>query len=52
MKKKFKTYTKALSAYAYGEGAVKSGNYSKTIANKMLKTRTQINNYLKRNNYI
>lgn len=52
MKKKFKTYTKALSAYAYGEGAVQSGRYSKSIANKMLKTRTQINNYLKRNNYI
>lgn len=52
MKKKFKTYTKALSAYAYGEGAVKSGNYSKAIANKMLKTRTQITNYLEKNNYI
>ncbi len=52
MKKKFNTYTKALSAYAYGEGAVKSGNYSKAIANKMLKTRTQITTYLKKNNYI
>ena len=52
MKKKFKTYTKALSAYAYGEGAVKAGRYSTKIAKKMLNTRTQINNYLKRNNYI
>ncbi len=52
MKKKFKTYTKSLSAYAYGEGAVKSGNYSKAIANKLLKTRTQITKYLEKNNYI
>lgn len=52
MKKEFKTYTKALSAYAYGSGSVKSGNYSTKIANKMLKTRNQIRSYLQRNNYI
>lgn len=52
MKNEFSTYTKALSAYAYGSGTVKSGNYSTKIANKMLKTRKQIRNYLNRNNYI
>lgn len=52
MKKEFKTYTKALSAYAYGFGTVKSGNYSTAIANKLLKTRTNITRYLERNNYI
>lgn len=52
MKKKFKTYTKALSAYAYGEGTVMSGNYSTALAKKMLNTRSQITKYLERNNYI
>lgn len=52
MKNKFKTYTKALSAYAYGEGTVMSGNYSKSIAKKLLRTRKDITKYLKRNNYI
>ena len=52
MKNKFKTYTKALSAYAYGEGTVMSGNYSKSIAKKLLRTRKDITKYLERNNYI
>ena len=52
MKNKFKTYTKALSVYAYGEGTVMSGNYSKSIAKKLLRTRKDITKYLKRNNYI
>lgn len=52
MKKQFKTYTKAISAYAYGEGTVKSGNYSKALANKILKTRSSIATYLKKNNYV
>ncbi len=52
MKKQFKTYTKAISAYAYGEGTVKSGNYSKALANKILKTRSSITTYLKKNNYV
>jgi len=52
MKKEFKTYTKAISAYAYGEGTVKSGNYSTALAKKILKTRDQISNYLKKNNYV
>ncbi|MGN0659672.1 MAG: transglycosylase SLT domain-containing protein [Emergencia sp.] len=52
MKKQFKTYTKAISAYAYGSGAVKSGNYSTAIANKILKTRKQITSYLEKRNYI
>ena len=50
MKNKFKTYTKALSAYAYGEGTVMSGNYSNAIAKKLLKTRDDITKYLERNN--
>lgn len=52
MKKQFKTYTKAISAYAYGSGAVKSGNYSTAIAKKVLKTRDKIEKYLERNNYV
>lgn len=52
MKKQFKTYTKAISAYAYGSGAVKSGNYSTAIAKKVLKTRDKIESYLERNNYV
>ena len=52
MKNEFGNYTKALSAYAYGSGTVRSGNYSTRIANKFLNTRGQIRNYLDRNNYI
>lgn len=52
MKNEFNTYTKALSAYAYGSGTVKSGNYSTKIAKKLLNTRVQIRKYLERNNYI
>lgn len=52
MKKQFKTYTKAVSVYAYGSGAVKSGNYSTALAKKVLKTRDKIEKYLERNNYI
>lgn len=52
MKNRFKTYTKALSAYAYGSGSVSSGNYSNKIANKLLGTRNDITRYLERNNYI
>ncbi|MGF6376034.1 soluble lytic murein transglycosylase-like protein [Clostridiales Family XIII bacterium PM5-7] len=52
MKNTFKTYKKALSAYAYGSGAVKSGNFSYGIANKMLDTRDDITKFLERNNYI
>lgn len=52
MKKRFKTYTKAISAYAYGEGTVMSGNYSTALAKKILKTRDQISNYLKKNDYV
>lgn len=52
MKNRFKTYTKSLSAYAYGEGTVMSGNYSTSLAKKLLKTREDISRYLKRNNYI
>ena len=52
MKNEFNTYTKALSAYAYGSGSVKSGNYSTKIAKKLLNTRVQIRRYLERNNYI
>lgn len=52
MKKKFKTYTKALSAYAYGEGTVMSGNYSTKLAKKLLNTRSDITKYLKKNKYV
>lgn len=52
MKKMFKTYTKAISAYAYGEGSVKSGNYSTSHAKKVLKRRDEIQKFLERNNYI
>lgn len=52
MKNEFNTYTKSLSAYAYGSGTVKSGNYSTKIAKKLLNTRVQIRRYLERNSYI
>lgn len=52
MKNKFKTYTKSISAYAYGEGTVMSGNYSTKLAKKMLRTRDDITGFLKRNNYV
>ncbi|WP_425756476.1 transglycosylase SLT domain-containing protein [Ihubacter sp. rT4E-8] len=52
MKKQFKSYSKALSAYAYGPGAVKAGRYSTGIANRVLKYRDNIEKYLKRNNYV
>ena len=51
-KKKFGTYTKALSAYVYGSYAVSKGKYSKSHANAMLKTRRQINAYLKKYDFI
>ena len=52
MKKTYKTYSKALSAYAYGPGAVKAGNFSYSYANRALGYRDNIKKYLKRNNYM
>ena len=52
LKKQYKTYTKSLSAYIYGGYAVSKGNYSKAAANSLLKTRKNINSYLKKHDYV
>ena len=52
IKKKFKTYTKALSGYIYGPGAVSKGKYSAVHANKLLKTSREIKAYLKKHGYV
>lgn len=52
MKKTYKTYKKALSAYAYGPGSVNAGRFSYGYANRALDRRDNITKYLERNNYI
>jgi len=52
MKNQFGTYTKAISAYAYGSGTVSTGNYSTALANKLMNTRSSIQRYLERHNYV
>ncbi len=52
MKDMYKTYSKALSAYAYGPGSVKAGKFSYGYANRALDRRDNITKYLERNNYI
>ena len=52
MKKTYKTYKKALSAYAYGPGSVNAGKFSYSYANRVLNRRDNITKYLERNKYI
>ncbi|HKM29103.1 MAG TPA: transglycosylase SLT domain-containing protein [Anaerovoracaceae bacterium] len=43
---------KGIAAYMYGSGNVSAGRWSMTPVNKILKTRDEINRYLKKYNYI
>lgn len=51
-KKKFGTYTKALSSYVYGSYAVSKGKYSNSHAYAMLKIRRDIKAYLKKYDFV
>lgn len=48
----FDSLYKGISAYCYGSGTVKSGNYSKAFLNKILNERKIIKNYLEKNNFV
>ena len=52
LKKTFGTYTMALCGYMYGGYAVKKGNYSKKGAWKVMNTRSEIQNYLEKYDFV
>lgn len=52
LKKTFGTYTMALCGYMYGGYAVKKGNYSKKGAWKVMNTRSEIQEYLEKYNFV
>lgn len=52
LKKSFGTYTLALSGYVYGGYAVKKGNYSKKAAWKIMNTRSDIQDYLEKYDFV
>ena len=52
LKKTFGTYTLALAGYMYGGTAVKNGRFSKKGAWKVMDTRDEIKEYLKKNNFV
>ena len=52
LKKSFGTYTMALCGYMYGGYAVKMGNYSKKGAWKVMNTRSEIQEYLEKYNFV
>ena len=52
LKKTFGTYTLALCGYMYGGTAVKNGNFSKKGAWKVMNTRSEIQDYLEKYNFV
>ena len=52
LKKTFGTYTMALCGYMYGGYAVKKGNYSKKGAWKVMNTRSDIQEYLEKYDFV
>ena len=52
LKKTFGTYTMALCGYIYGGYAVKKGNYSKKAAWKVMNTRSDIQDYLEKYDFV
>ncbi len=51
MKKKYKTYTNAICCYICGSGSVANGTHSKEPGRSVMKVRTSIKEYLKKNGY-
>ena len=52
LKNSFGTYTLALCGYMYGGTAVKNGNFSKKGAWKVMNTRSEIQEFLEKKNYV
>ncbi len=51
MKKKYKTYTNAICCYICGSGSVANGTHSKEPGRSVMRVRTSIKEYLKKNGY-
>ena len=52
MKKRHKTYSKAICCYVCGSGAVASGIHSREPGRSVMKVRDNIKKYLKKNGYV